>query len=558
MCKQNGLLIRGTSYFFQARIPKDCVEFFPKAVLREKLSATSLTEAKAQVRQRWADLEATIARIRATGSPLKQALTPEDANRILAAYTASRLEAHEEDRLKGMDEDGFERTVQAVAHLDTAERNVAAKGDIRGIQGQAADWLQGYGYSIPLDSPEFRSFAMRFAEAGQPLTQALLKQQRGEFVELPQVAPKEPQKATSSAPKLSEVITYFLENYADKTRPMYRKHRSVLPVFLDCVGDRPIDQLKQMDIEDFAKTICKLPPRAAPLAKQNKLSIKALSELTHPKTIAPKTFEDTFMASVRPFIAASRRIFGDSGFPANLTTEGVVYRGAVKAGGHKQRPMTPEELQTLVDALQPFAAGTPEAHKMWLPMVALHTGARINEICQLNPQVDIGVSEGVPYFHFTDETEGDERIRKSVKNAASRRRVPIHPDLISAGFMEYVEATKTTKAKLLFPHWAPSKQQASPNAEDWFSEFLRDNGLRDDTPGRRVVGFHAFRSTFINRAKVLGVQGADNLTGHTGNSSAVVRGYQDELPMPQKLEILKQIKFELKWPDQKAWDKKPA
>jgi hypothetical protein len=32
---------------------------------------------------------------------------------------------------------------------------------------------------------------------------------------------------------------------------MYKKYSAVLPLFLDLVGDRPVDQLKQIDIENY-------------------------------------------------------------------------------------------------------------------------------------------------------------------------------------------------------------------------------------------------------------------------------------------------------------------
>lgn len=551
MCKQNGLLKRGDSYFFQARIPKDCQEQIGKEVVREKLPANSLAEAKAQVRQKWAALHQRIEQLRA-GTQADP--TDADIQVWTDAFISSLLEEDEEIRTEGLDDRGYRIIQESLDISNAGSRHELARGDTRTTEFEMEDFLEWrFGVKLQPNTEAYRKTAYAFLKANVRATEMMLARHRGEVVDTPKALPESPratQLGASTAPLLSKVITYFLENYRDKTRPMYRKHQSVLPVFLDCLGDRPVDQLKQMDIEDFAKVISRLPPRAAPLARQKRLSIKALSELEHPKTIAPKTFEDTFMASVRPFIAASQRIFGDSGFPTNLTTEGVVYRGSVKAGGNKQRPMTTEELQRLVDALQPFAKNEAEAHRWWLPMVALHTGARINEICQINPQVDIGTADGVPFFHFTDETEGDERIRKSVKNVTSRRRVPIHPALIDAGFLRYVEAIKTTGAKLLFPQWSPSKRQASPNAEDWFGDFLRATGLRDDTHGRRVVGFHAFRSTFLNRAKTLGVAGADNITGHTGNTSAVVRGYQDELPLTQKLEILKRIHFDLRWPQQ--------
>lgn len=553
MCKQNGLLQRGTTFYFQARIPKDCLKHFPKPVIRDKLTATTHAEAKAQVRQRWADLEAIIARIRTTGSPHKLTLKPEDADNILAAYTASRLEAHETDRLAGLDANGFEQAVEAVTYLDAAERNVAAKGDIRGVQERAADWLRGYGYSIPMDSPEFRSFAMRFAKAGQPLTQALLKQQRGEFVELPQAAPqaapKETEKAPSNVPMLSVVVNYFLDNYADKQRPMYRKYAAVLPVFLQSAGDKPVDQLKQMDIEDFCKMICRLPTRWRDDVRRRKISVMELAKLDHPKTIAPKTFEDTYVASLRPFLSSSRRIFGDAGFPGHLTTDGIIYRGLVKAGENAQRAFTPDELKTLVAKLKPFAKVPSEVHQSWLPLVALHTGARVNEICQCNPQTDIDIAHSVPHFYFTEETEGDSRIRKSIKNASSKRKVPIHSALIKAGFLDYVKAIRDSGAKLLFPQWEPgNKGKASHNAEKWFIDFLKETGLRDETPGKRIVGFHAFRSTFLNRALNLRIPDAETITGHAGEKSTVVRGYEGELALEHKRDIIERVTFDIAIP----------
>jgi hypothetical protein len=75
MCKQNGLLLRGNTCYFQARIPKDCIAFFPTSSIRERLTATNCAEAKAQVRQKWAELEARLHRLR----HLSTAVTEEDA-----------------------------------------------------------------------------------------------------------------------------------------------------------------------------------------------------------------------------------------------------------------------------------------------------------------------------------------------------------------------------------------------------------------------------------------------------------------------------------------------
>jgi integrase len=215
----------------------------------------------------------------------------------------------------------------------------------------------------------------------------------------------------------------------------------------------------------------------------------------------------------------------------------------MKAGESQQRAFKPDELKRLCEALRPFAMTDRHVHYAWLPLVALYTGARVNEICQLNPH--------------TDETDGDGAIRKSIKNATSRRKVPIHSALLQLGFMDYVAARRASGGQLLFP-WKPSKGKASYNAEKWFRGFLRDSGLRDETPRQRLVGMHAFRSTFLNRAHNLRISGAECITGHAGTQSAVVRGYQGELELQVKRDIIEKITFDIDPPVPVAPDARSA
>ncbi|MCQ8119949.1 hypothetical protein [Methylomonas rosea] len=121
--------------------------------------------------------------------------------------------------------------------------------------------------------------------------------------------------------------------------------------------------------------------------------------------------------------------------------------------------MTPEELQKLFNnpKMKKFAANLDAAHYCWLPLIGLYTGARINEICQLNPAEDIkqDSATGIHYFHFTDESPSAEGVDKSIKTNSSRRVVPIHSKLIDLGFLDYVERVKTAGHKIIFPAWEP-------------------------------------------------------------------------------------------------------
>jgi hypothetical protein len=68
LSKTNGLLVRGNTYYFQARVPLDCrKDFAGKVIYRERLEARTLVEAKAQVHQRQVLFDERIASARSGG-----------------------------------------------------------------------------------------------------------------------------------------------------------------------------------------------------------------------------------------------------------------------------------------------------------------------------------------------------------------------------------------------------------------------------------------------------------------------------------------------------------
>jgi hypothetical protein len=69
----------------------------------------------------------------------------------------------------------------------------------------------------------------------------------------------------------------------------------------------------------------------------------------------------------------------------------------------------------------------------WLPAPALFTGARSQELAQLHGQ-DVEEVSGVCDIHIAARFDG-----QRLKNRQSKRFVPLHPTLLDAGFLNYVE-----------------------------------------------------------------------------------------------------------------------
>jgi integrase len=135
----------------------------------------------------------------------------------------------------------------------------------------------------------------------------------------------------------------------------------------------------------------------------------------------------------------------------------------------------------------------------WLPLLALFTGARLNELSQLTAS-DIGQHDGVDTISILDEDT------KRLKNESSRRIVPIHAKLIELGFLDYVGMADAGR---IFPELTEAKSKPgdfSKEASRSFTAYRRLVGVGSDTfnaetkkwkSGNMKV-FHSFRTTLIS------------------------------------------------------------
>ncbi|MDR1934794.1 MAG: DUF4160 domain-containing protein [Candidatus Accumulibacter sp.] len=157
------------------------------------------------------------------------------------------------------------------------------------------------------------------------------------------------------------------------------------------------------------------------------------------------------------------------------------------------------------DNYRPIAGGQDASY--WLPLLALFTGARVEELAQLLVE-DIRPAEGLGwYINISDEA-----AHSQLKNAASRRRIPLHPTLIDCGFLDYAQSAR--KGRLLFPALKPNpRRKLGGYFSTFFSGYLRKRVRITD---KRKV-FHSFRHTFKDICRRVGIDEAvhDALTGHT-------------------------------------------
>lgn len=177
-------------------------------------------------------------------------------------------------------------------------------------------------------------------------------------------------------------------------------------------------------------------------------------------------------------------------------------------------------------------AGSGEA-AYWLPLLALYTGARLNELGQLRPK-DILQH---PYVDRDGEEQqawlirivADKADGLKLKNAWSARRVPIHAELVRLGFLAYVDSVRAAHQGRLFPELRPDKYGTiTANWSKWFGRYLRETcNVTDDR-----MRFHSFRHAFKDYAREAEIAEDvnDAFTGHKGE--AIARQYGSSLNYP--------------------------
>jgi integrase len=140
---------------------------------------------------------------------------------------------------------------------------------------------------------------------------------------------------------------------------------------------------------------------------------------------------------------------------------------------------------------------------------------RLNEICQLNTE-DVQTIDGTECFVVTAETiKGVDD--KRLKTSSSERIVPVHPALITIGFLDYAAEQRRERHAKLFPDLNIAKTgYYSDNFSKWFRRFLRKC---EASAGRSC--YHSFRHNFrdaLHEARV-DREIALALGGWTGDNS---------------------------------------
>jgi len=259
---------------------------------------------------------------------------------------------------------------------------------------------------------------------------------------------------------------------------------------------------------------------------------KAVADITRADVLAFKNAlvgEGQTLANIKIKLSRLRTLLqwaADNDYTASNAANGikVIDKNAAK---NKRTEFSLEALKAIFDSPVYSAGVRPTQGRgeaaYWLPLLALFTGARLEELGQLRisdikeltyPDAD-GQDRTADFIMILEDDEAGQ----SLKNANSERRVPVHPELKRLGFLEYCENTKRQGHARLFPELKPNRfGTLTAKWGEWFGSYKRGQcGVTDSR-----MTFHSFRHTFKQYARQVGmVEGIQRqIMGHSGDDVA--------------------------------------
>jgi len=273
------------------------------------------------------------------------------------------------------------------------------------------------------------------------ISSMLIQEASGQTQRIPSLAQTMIQPAimttqgADQGPDLAGLIDAFIEERGKLWAPRSTQvHIGALRLFQEFVGPKAIGLLSRKDCKEFKLTLEKLPPKWQTRFKSMKvrdvaaLGLPPIRPATVNRMLSPictflnwAVVEGYISANPASRLRAIDRVRADtqrSTFSANdlhsLFEKSPMYKGCDEAW-KRNHPGS----KIIKDA------------RFWLPLIALFTGMRLEEIAQLRCK-DIKQVDGVGVIDV-NTSDGNQ-----LKNLNSQRLIPIHSELLKIGLLDRV------------------------------------------------------------------------------------------------------------------------
>ncbi|MFC7551141.1 DUF6538 domain-containing protein [Pseudoroseomonas wenyumeiae] len=498
---------RGGRYFWRSRVPSDLVPVLRRLEIVRALDTADprvAREQAARMHVRVVDAWAEMRRMsgeQGTAEELRDLLA--DLLAALDASTAARRQAG--PRRRTMLETG---AINAVADVSESAQ-AALPALLRRVR----------------EAEEAAGTTARTAAAASAMDAATI----GRFREL--LGGLGVLKAMMPTPT---AIAFLRDKYTDERRLREDAHRHVVgyvTLFARAVGDKPMADYKRQDIIKWVRVLEQL---RTSYGKRKGDDVKAVAQLlkeSRGERTLNKTTIEKHQIHLRAFFLSANRHYK---WTATEDIENLFRDIPLSRSVPNARPRKSWTISQLNELLaSPTWSGTrsrredltkrhepgPQIHRdayWWLPIAALWTGARLEELAQLQHNDIARDRDGIPFLRIHDE--GD----RKVKTAHSIRNVPVHSFLIRLGLLDLFRPKGRGRIwPELLKHGRPPSWGALYSTH--FTDYRRACGFYEP-----LRDFHSLRRTFITALRTRA--SVDALT------VAAIVGHDDSDPELRKVQ----------------------
>ena len=329
---------------------------------------------------------------------------------------------------------------------------------------------------------------------------------------------EERQKAATArqAPTITSAAMAFLADRSggghctDKT---VRENLAIVKLVISIIGDKPVDSITHQDMQATRQTLLQLPPNITRSPRFRNLTIGQILQLKPACRMSLRSV-NKYLARFSAFLNWCVRV---GYIPANPFRGGQIRIKANAMGARK--PFSVADLGLLFSPYN-FKFRPSESWRGYIILLALTTGMRLEEICQLQC-ADIVNVDGITCIDINDN--GD----KKLKTQSSRRVIPIHPILLERfDFLGFV-GHQTSFATRLFPALHKVDGSYGHGYSKWFARYRERCGVTGD--GKCFHSFRHLVATTLKTAdvpvyvaaEILGHAVPGMTYGHYGKESSV-------------------------------------
>ena len=338
--------------------------------------------------------------------------------------------------------------------------------------------------------------------------------------------------------KLTDIINKYLDDKLSNKRISKESipdTQGRLFNLVDILGDVYINDITREDVRKFRNILTQLPPNRAKSKVYRDKSIEEILKIKIDKKLSTRTVNTSLEAVSSLFEWCVKEQI----IPTN-PAKGLQIKDE-RRDVDLRDSFTKEDLDKIFSHKN-FSRPKKNLAYYWVPYIALYTGMRLEEICQLYVD-DIYEIDGIYVADINDYPNRDGVKDKRVKTKNAKRIIPLHNDLIELGFIKYRDQVKKNKNERLFPMLKKSKSVNTYGhaVSKKFSKIVQDCALSG------IKSFHSFRHTFADYFKRLHLQNDlfKEIYGHRVESLAG-RQYGSRFPVRQCYdELISKIKFNI-------------